>query len=188
MTIKHYIILLETLWGQLDFDAPNPRSVELVNSMSRILDRAMRHFPHSSDLWCMKGDLYFIQYLITNNQELAFVGRKSCYLTAIQNNTYNSYAYESLGHLYHLHNKYSEAARHFQLAIDLGGSPESYTGLAMVLAEMGRRALAIKCLEDATEKFGGNDDVDKARNQIEHGEWGPPAANERGTGNVGGPL
>jgi len=178
MTIQDYITEIETLWYQIDLDAPDLCSIERFNTMSQLLDRAMRHFPCSSDLWCIKGDILLAKYMITN-QIPEFTERYNCYINAIRYNNNHSYAYESLGHLYHLHNKnLSESARYFQLAINLGAGPWSYIGLAEVLAETGRRALAIKCLKDATEKFGSDHNLDIAINQVEHGQWDPPAGEE----------
>ncbi len=97
-----------------------------------------------------------------------------CYRRAVELNSASIEGWESIGYfLDAARDDFAAASAAFQRAIALGGSPDSFAGLARVLAQMGDREQALKMLNPSHCQFSQAGSVVKMRAEIEAGLWNP---------------
>jgi tetratricopeptide (TPR) repeat protein len=174
MNLDDYLCKLEHLHNMM-LNSDETDAETILDSMITLLCEALDEFPLSSELWCIKGDYIFMKnnYKPKNN---IFKERESCYKYSIILNESYSYAYESLGHLYHEYsnnsnNYYGQSEAFFKKGIEKNAGSSCYIGLAQLFADTNRKAMAIECLEEAKEKFGNNHSIQIAMSEILNGYW-----------------
>jgi tetratricopeptide (TPR) repeat protein len=164
MDERDYVSRLKGLWPSGDSD----RSLADVLALS---EHAVRDYPRSVSLLCMRGDL--LQLAPSTYQP--HDDPKSCYLRAIEIDPRCSEAWESLGFYFDVFDEdYTQAIEAFRQAIESGAGPDSVRGLAAALAESGQRCEGLTIIERALQ--GDLSDADRStfselREEIERGDY-----------------
>ena len=127
----------------------------------------LAHNEDSARLWNFCGDA--IQISDSEHSRYTLDDSRECYETAIKKFPDDFEAYESLGFWHDVHGELELAASYFKLALERSNSEATHTGLARVLAELGRRD---ECLAVLAKHPNQNSlDVKILRDQIEAGHW-----------------
>jgi tetratricopeptide (TPR) repeat protein len=101
-----------------------------------------------------------------------------CYEKAISIDPKFHEAYESIGYYHdtkydHTFSDFEISDQMFRKAIDMGAGPDSYIGLARVLAETGRTMDALALLEPPSCPYANEPAVKAIREEIAKGHWNP---------------
>ncbi len=142
-------------------------------------------YPGSAQLWRMRGDLLHLKLTdltLTNLRSLAQEDNillkdlpdkrlmRECYERSVSLDPSDAESLESLAYFYDIWDERPDLAEDaFRRAIQNGGSPSAYAGLARALAETGRKAEAIELLDACP--FVDYDEALKMRSEIDAGEW-----------------
>ncbi|MGI8543454.1 MAG: tetratricopeptide repeat protein [Aridibacter sp.] len=142
---------------------------EATKEIFSLVEKAVKEYPESAKLWCLRGDLIQIGSSETNyelNDSL------ESYKKALEIDPSSFEAHESIGFFYddHLGN-YSLAEESFRKAIDLGAGEESYYGLARVLAQLNQTEDALKLLEPDNYIYHNESEIKEIRDEISSGVW-----------------
>ena len=102
---------------------------EVVNKV----DQALKQFPLSPALWCLRGDL--IQ--LSDHEGYTLEDALNSYKRAIELDPNNAEPYEAIGRFYNaVNDDPARAEAYFRKAVALGGGEGSERGLAEVLEEL----------------------------------------------------
>jgi tetratricopeptide (TPR) repeat protein len=119
-----------------------------------LVDQALENDPEAVALWCLKGDLLLlIAYEDSGEVEEA----ERCYRRVIQLDPRGWDGYESLGWFQEFVREDAEMAEAYYLeALDYGGGPDSFLGLARIHSARGELGQARALLQSCPY----NDDVE----------------------------
>ena len=135
-----------------------------------LADEAVERFPRSAKLWCMRGDL--IQ-LGSGESHHELEDALRSYQRAAEADPDYAAAWESLGYYYDvITNELEAAERMFRRAVHLNGSPESWAGLARVLAERGVPVPEVLATL-AGCPYSEHSKIIEIRGEIAEGGWEP---------------
>ena len=125
-------------------------------------------YPHSAQLHCLMIDLLMLngtdvyQRAIPHAEEV------------IRTDPDYAEAWESLGFLHDIYADNATSAEFaFRKAISLSAGPDSYSGLARVLAELGRQPEAVAVVLRGMNQYPDSDVLAKRMEEIRNGEWDP---------------
>jgi tetratricopeptide (TPR) repeat protein len=132
-----------------------------------LVDEAVRVFPQSPRLLCMRGDL--VQLAPTDSPRAVAEALQS-YLRAIEVSPGFANAYVETGYYYDVHeDDPAQAESFFRRAIELGAGVQAYAGLGRVLAELGRKQEATSLLKACPHS--ATTEVAEVLREIESGIW-----------------
>ncbi len=147
-------------------DAGNP---DAWRSLSDV-ESALHAFPSSSRLWNLRGDL--IQLDDEADARYTLEDALASYRRAAELDDTYADAFENIGYYYDVHEDDPERAEgYFRRALDLAARRSTFTGLARVLAQIGRRQEALELLAERRCPYCSSDDVRALRSEIEAGLW-----------------
>ena len=136
-------------------------------SVLRLAEQAVSDYPRVAKFWCIRGDLIQLapeRYTLGRNDVLA------SYVMALVLDTRFAEAYESIGYFLDTYDDnfiIAEAA--FRKAIKIRPTPDSYAGLARVLAEQHRSKEALQILKRCP--FSKNAKITELIQEIKDGIW-----------------
>jgi tetratricopeptide (TPR) repeat protein len=161
MTDSDYIEKIDMAW---------PRSIHAsATEAVRLVEEGLSAFPKCAKLWCMKGDL--IQLSDGPPYELADALR--CYKKAAELAPDSPEAFESLGFFFDaIESDMSRAEIAFRKAVELGGGPHTYAGLARVLSGQGHNTEELLAMLDACP-HAQSPPVQEMRSELVKGAWKP---------------
>jgi Flp pilus assembly protein TadD len=134
------------------------------------VEDALRAFPSSSRLWNLRGDLILLDDEVDDHYTLE--DALQSYRRAIELDPGFAEAYENIGYYHDVHEDAPEHAEaYFRQAVVLEGRCASYSGLARVLAEMGRHAEALDVLTPGNCPHWESDEIRAIRREIEDRLW-----------------
>jgi len=146
---------------------PNYR--EIPPSLMDTVEQAVRDFPNSSELWCLRGDM--IQ-LSADDCPHELKDALASYTRALEADSKCAEAYESIGYYYDTFTDDLEAAETaFRKAVELNAGLDSHIGFARVLAQRGNDAAAVRVLDCCPAPE--DEEVLSLREEIENGVWSP---------------
>ena len=119
------IVFREHLLRAANESSERKACLDLVNDL-------VRQFPHSSQFRCLKSDLTAIENGRTKEDQQA-------YLSALELDPLNAYAYESLGHISNTEEELAESESWFRKSIAARQEVNAYIGLIDVLHQQGNR-------------------------------------------------
>jgi tetratricopeptide (TPR) repeat protein len=161
MELEAYLARIEQLWPPAG-QAPSKEAVAVCLE-------ATENYPNSSQLWCALGII-----MQRCGPEFGFNpdGFLGCCENAVKADRRNFEAYQELGFVLDVYfDRFNEAQKAFESAIELGGGVESYYGLARVLAESGRVGDAIAGLSKDVCPYYDDPMIRELRSEIEDGSW-----------------
>jgi tetratricopeptide (TPR) repeat protein len=133
----------------------------------RLADEAVKAYPHSARLWCLRGQL--IQVGPENGPHDLSDALDSLLHSIKEDNEYAE-GYEEVAYFYDaVEDNPALAESYFRRAIELGGSVQAYVGLARVLAELGRAQEVVPLLQNSP--YGDNSEVVEVLREIDDGLW-----------------
>jgi tetratricopeptide (TPR) repeat protein len=159
-----------------DWPATEPPAASLL----RLSARAVREFPQSAKLHCIRGDLLQLSALNSDT-----IRRKAMahYRKALDLDPSDTEAMEELGYCLDVMEDLDEAEKVFRQAVEIGASPRGYYGLARVLAQKGDRAGALEVLSPSKCPFHEHRAVVRGRQEILEDLWEPlPPNSDRSAG------
>lgn len=127
-------------------------------------------YPHSAELWCLRGDALQMATDLTMSPfpEEAL----ACYERALDIDPASIEALESKGFFLDVaYDDFQAAERAFRQALALGGSVDTYVGLARVLAQAQRKQEALDLLDPSQCPFSDAQSVSTMRREIQKGIW-----------------
>jgi tetratricopeptide (TPR) repeat protein len=149
------------------------------NRLLRLMERAVGLHPCSARLWCLRGDLYQLQFAHPSREFDPRIPLRY-YKKALVLNNRLADAHNEIGYLYDVYfEEYAQAECAFRAAISLGGDHTSYYGLARVLAEMGRSDEALSSLSPAQCPYINHPDINVVRTEIASQLWSPCLGNPK---------
>lgn len=173
MDEREYILELQVLWPR-GSSSSEPNFEATLKTLA-LADDAVRAFPQSPKLWCMRGDL-----IQQGSEESAYALEDALlsYERALAVNPMFAEAHESIGYYFDVIDEdfvRSEAA--FLEAIRCGGGESSVAGLARVLAERGKPISDILVMIDRHD-IDHSSVLKEVREEIASGSWQPEQENE----------
>ena len=157
------------LWPEGGFDGP--LGVEVLE----VADRAVRDHPHSVALWIRRGDL--IQIVDPDEKfddQWPLDEPLKCYLSAHGLAPLDPKTNESLGYWYDVcEDDFERAGAYFRVAIENGGGPFSFVGLARVEAQLGNLEEALDLLTPERCPHADAEPVREIVREIKEGSWTP---------------
>jgi hypothetical protein len=147
-----------------------PRSVQAsATEALRLVEEGLCAFPRSARLLCMKGDL--IQ--LSDGQQYELKDALRCYQQAADVAPESPEAFESIGFfLDAIESDLERAEKAFRRAVQLGGGPQTYAGLARVLSGRGYSTEELLALLDGCP-HAQTAPVQEMRSEIIKGTWKP---------------
>jgi tetratricopeptide (TPR) repeat protein len=134
------------------------------------IEAAICEHPRSARLWELRGDV--IQLLGEPLETYDLPEALRSYQHAVELDPQYARAHEAIGHyLDAVEDHPAQAEGWFRRALERGDSSSAWSGLARVLAQLGRRAEAIQLLESCPQ--AADPAVQEVREEIERGEWDP---------------
>ncbi|MEE8311660.1 MAG: hypothetical protein V3R77_05340 [Candidatus Binatia bacterium] len=141
---------------------------------------ATRRYPESAQLWRLRGDLLRI---VGPEQDPSDLGPLQCYEMAVTLAPHHAEIHQAIGDYYDAClGDLCAAERAFRMALDRGGSGATFTGLARVLAERGKKREALVLLSRERCPVASDSDVCSMREQIECGRFDRPWDSDSGVG------
>ena len=156
MTENEYIERIYDAWPDEDGATDS--------ALLALADEAVHAHPSSAELWVMRGDLLV---LADRGRDARDSYEASLSLAPCDVETLESLAYlldVSFGDV-------SGAEACFRRAIDFGGSPDAYAGLARLLTESDRKSEAITLLDADACPFVHESQVIRMKAEILEGLW-----------------
>lgn len=164
MTEEEYCDLVESQW-------PEKAGQEASRELIALVFEAVREHPYSSRLHIMKGDL--IQ-LAADDVEIDLEEALACYQRAVELDPGSEEGWTEIGYFLDVVRDDPPAAEEaFRQAVALGGSVDSYAGLARVLAEQGREKEALAVLMPCECPWSEDARIREMKAEIEQGDWDP---------------
>ncbi|EEF62936.1 hypothetical protein [Pedosphaera parvula] len=163
MTESDYIKKISYQWPRM--------RAKSADDLLPLVEEAIRAYPTSAKLHCMRGDL--IQ--LSDGPGYGLEDAAASYEQALKVDANFAEAHESIGYYCDVisHDlQLAEAA--FRRAIELGAGVDSYVGLARVLAELGHDTQAILKFLDGCP-FRDSAKILEIRSEIEKETWKPKA-------------
>ena len=164
MDEREYVCRIWELW-------PSDDSHRCLAEALALSERAVRDYPQSVSLLCMRGDLLQLAPAAYESDDEP----KGCYRRAIELDPGNAEAWESLAFYYDMFDEdYPHAIEAFRRAIECGAGPDSVRGLAQALAENSQPGEAMALIERALEGNPGDADrsaFSELKYEIERGDW-----------------
>lgn len=134
------------------------------------IESALSEHPLSARLWDLRGDV--IQLLGEPIEAYDLQEALRSYQRAVELDPQYARALESIGHyLDAVEDRPADAEEWFRRALECGDSSSAWSGLARVLAQLGRRSEAVELFESCPH--AGDPDVEAVREEIARGEWDP---------------
>ena len=131
------------------------------------VEESLRIWPDSDELWCLLGDLI---PLCEDETDYDLADVLSSYQKAVAINPHSAETHESLGYFYDVCEEENEKAESsFRKAIEFGAGMNSFTGLARVLAQKGKKPDALKLLSSCA--FNNDPKVREMEDDIKSGVW-----------------
>jgi tetratricopeptide (TPR) repeat protein len=162
MTESDYIDKIDAAWPRKSIKASATEALRLVED-------GLCAFPKSAKLLCMKGDL--IQLSDELRYELA--DALLCYQQAAEIAPESPEAFESLGFFFDaIESDLNRAEIAFRKAVELGGGPHTYAGLARVLSGQGHNTEELLAMLDACP-HSQSPPVQEMRSEVLQGAWKP---------------
>ncbi|MSR57315.1 MAG: hypothetical protein EXS05_06555 [Planctomycetaceae bacterium] len=145
------------------------KTAEQIADALRMLEAAVGEYPTSAELLCLLGDM--IQ--LSDGDRYQSADALAAYQKAVAADPCCCEAYESLGYYYDVYtDDFERAENAFRTAIEFGAGPDSYAGLARVLAERGNEAVDILSFLDNCP-YATTPEVLRIRSEIERRLWNP---------------
>jgi tetratricopeptide (TPR) repeat protein len=161
MSESDYIQKIATQWPRLN-------SASAAEPL-RLVEEGLSAFPTSAKLLCMKGDL--IQ--LSDEPSYELVDALRCYQQATELAPESPEAFESLGFFFDaVQSDLAQAESAFRKAVQLGGGPDTYAGLARVLSDEGHDTEEVLAFLDGC-LHAQSGPVQKMRSEIVKGMWKP---------------
>jgi hypothetical protein len=161
MTDSDYIEKIKTAWPR--------RGQASATEALRLVEEGLCAFPRSAKLLCMKGDL--IQ--LSDGEEYQLKDALRCYQQAARVAPESPEAFESLGFFFDaIESDPAQAETAFRRAVELGGGPHTYAGLARVLSSRGHSDEEVLALLDGCP-HAQTALVQEMRSEIIEGMWKP---------------
>lgn len=180
MTEDEYMARIWELWPAGLSHSQWVENKPLYGDLAATVEEALRAYPESSWLWCIRGNLSQLQ---SRPWDSSFdpEGFLESYRKAVALDDLNWYAWECMANLLEVYSEeYAEAERLFSKAISLGAEQWSYHGRARALAQMGRRQVAIEQLTPENCPYADCPEIVEVRKEIDEGEWDSPEPEARG--------
>lgn len=159
LTEQDYIDRLLLNWPESSQDVAPQSLIDLA-------EEAVDRHPQSWSLWHYLGNIY----VMSSSANQPRHDPTDCYQRAVSLNPMALDAWESLGCWLDIKEQFHSAEDAFRHAISLGGSPDSYAGLARVCAQTGRQEEAMRVLR-VDCPFATHPLVKTTRREIEQGVW-----------------
>jgi hypothetical protein len=165
MTEQQYLERIADLWPCAG-ETPTQELVELGTA-------AVNDFPSSPGLLCLRGDLYQLEVPAGSDHFDPNIPLQ-LYQRALSLDNANADALTEIGYIYDTYfDDYARAEGAFRAAIALGSDHMSYSGLARVLAEVGRSNEALSLLSPDQCPYSDHPSIRDLRREIVEGCWAP---------------
>ena len=153
---------------------PGPNKAPTRTALA-LADKLVKDKPRSVRSWLNRGDLLQLKYFHTAKSRIDYellLDISRCYIMALLLSN-SSAPYEAIGHFFDTWSDdtiISQIA--FERAIDLGGFGDAHIGLARILAQSGKKKLALSLL--AKYSTTNAKKVRETSLAVLRGDWDPP--------------